>query len=123
MSTLREPAQNVVEYGLIVATIVLVVLLGVANFGSLIEPWFAGLAGRITTVGDVDAGEPVITQVALTEWLTWRGSVTPGCVPWCQDEHRRRRSSKGKGSQHAGNDETEERAHGATLTRAPLLAI
>jgi Flp pilus assembly pilin Flp len=48
---LRERAQNVVEYGLIIATIVIVVLLGVASFGRLIEPWFASLAGRITTIG------------------------------------------------------------------------
>jgi hypothetical protein len=47
----RSRAQNVVEYGLLIATIVIVVLLGVAKFGSLIEPWFAALAGRITTVG------------------------------------------------------------------------
>jgi Flp pilus assembly pilin Flp len=43
--------QNTVEYGLIIATIVVVVLLGIASFGQLIEPWFALLAGRITTVG------------------------------------------------------------------------
>jgi len=34
-----------------IATIVIVVLLGVTRFGYLIMPWFAGLAGRITTVG------------------------------------------------------------------------
>ena len=51
MGSLREKAQNVVEYGLLIAGIVLLVLLGVAKFGSLIEPWFAALAGRITTVG------------------------------------------------------------------------
>jgi len=47
----RDKAQNVVEYGLLVASIVVVVLIGVAKFGALIEPWFAALAGRITTVG------------------------------------------------------------------------
>jgi hypothetical protein len=34
-----------------VRSIVVAVLLGVAKFGSLIEPWFAALAGRLTTVG------------------------------------------------------------------------
>jgi Flp pilus assembly pilin Flp len=48
---LRDRAQNVVEYGLIIASIAVVVLLSVARFGSLIVPWFAALAGRITTVG------------------------------------------------------------------------
>ena len=47
----RSRAQDTVEYGLIIATIALVVLLGVMTFGRLIEPWFASLAGRITTVG------------------------------------------------------------------------
>ena len=46
-----EPGQNVVEYGVLIATIVLVVVLGTMAFGSLIEPWFASLAARITTVG------------------------------------------------------------------------
>jgi Flp pilus assembly pilin Flp len=41
----------VVEYGLIIATIGVVILLGVTVFGAQIEPWFAHLAGRITTVG------------------------------------------------------------------------
>ena len=49
--SLRDKAQNVVEYGLLITSIVLVVLLGVARFGTLIEPWFAALAGRITTLG------------------------------------------------------------------------
>jgi Flp pilus assembly pilin Flp len=44
-------AQNVIEYGLLLATIALVVLLGVAAFGNVIQPWFVSLAGRITTVG------------------------------------------------------------------------
>src|SRR5262245_17511728 len=34
-------AQNVVEYGLLIVGIVVLVLLGVAKFGSVIEPWFA----------------------------------------------------------------------------------
>jgi len=48
---LRLRAQDVIEYGIIVATIALVVLLGVTAFGSQILPWFAQLAGRITTAG------------------------------------------------------------------------
>jgi len=51
MAKFRGRAQNVVEYGLLIASIGIVVLLGVAKFGSLIGPWFAALAGRITTVG------------------------------------------------------------------------
>ena len=47
----RARAQDVVEYGLIVATIAMVVLLGVTAFGAQIRPWFEHLAGRITTVG------------------------------------------------------------------------
>jgi Flp pilus assembly pilin Flp len=47
----RGAAQNVVEYGLLMVSIVVIVLLGVAKFGGLIEPWFATLAERITTVG------------------------------------------------------------------------
>jgi Flp pilus assembly pilin Flp len=47
----RQPAQEVVEYGIIIATIAVVVLLGTTAFGSQIRPWFEQLAGRITTVG------------------------------------------------------------------------
>ena len=46
-----EAAQDVVEYGLLIATIAVVVLIGIATFGAQIEPWFAQLAGRITTTG------------------------------------------------------------------------
>jgi Flp pilus assembly pilin Flp len=46
-----ERAQGVVEYGLLMATIAIVVLLGVSAFGNQIEPWFQNLAARITTVG------------------------------------------------------------------------
>ena len=42
-------AQNVVEYGLLIATIVVVVLIGTMAFGNEIGPWFNTLAGRITT--------------------------------------------------------------------------
>jgi Flp pilus assembly pilin Flp len=51
VSSVRDRAQNVVEYGLLIASIVLVVLLGVSKFGAVIEPWFAALAGRITMTG------------------------------------------------------------------------
>jgi Flp pilus assembly pilin Flp len=47
----NQSGQDVVEYGLIMATIAIVVLLGVTQFGHLIEPWFAALAGKITTIG------------------------------------------------------------------------
>jgi Flp pilus assembly pilin Flp len=49
--TRRALAQDVVEYGLIVATIAIVILVGTVAFGNQIEPWFAALAGRITTTG------------------------------------------------------------------------
>jgi Flp pilus assembly pilin Flp len=43
--------QDVVEYGLLIATIAIVVLIGVGIFGSNINAWFQNLAARITTVG------------------------------------------------------------------------
>ena len=43
--------QNVVEYGMIIAAVAIVVLLGVTTFGSEIRPWFEHLAAGITTVG------------------------------------------------------------------------
>jgi len=46
-----ESGQDVVEYGLLIATIAIVVLIGVGIFGSNINAWFLSLAGRITTVG------------------------------------------------------------------------
>ena len=46
-----EDGQDVVEYGLLIATIAIVVLIGVGIFGSNINHWFQNLAGRITTVG------------------------------------------------------------------------
>jgi Flp pilus assembly pilin Flp len=46
-----EEGQDVVEFGLLVGSIVIVVLLGTTAFGSQIKPWFEHLAGRITTVG------------------------------------------------------------------------
>ena len=46
-----ESGQDVVEYGLLIATIAIVVLIGVGIFGGSINSWFASLAGRITTTG------------------------------------------------------------------------
>lgn len=46
-----ETGQDVVEYGMLMATIAIVVLIGTMAFGSQIRPWFEGLAGRITTTG------------------------------------------------------------------------
>lgn len=46
-----EDGQDVVEYGLLIATIAIVVLLGVGIFGNNIRTWFQNLAARITTVG------------------------------------------------------------------------
>ena len=47
----EEDGQDVVEYGLLIATIAIVVLIGVGFFGSNISAWFRNLAGRITTTG------------------------------------------------------------------------
>jgi pilus assembly protein Flp/PilA len=47
----EEDGQDVVEYGLLIATIAIVVLIGVGIFGSEINKWFTNLAGRITTTG------------------------------------------------------------------------
>lgn len=46
-----ESGQDVVEYGLLIATIAIVVLIGVGIFGGNINTWFQNLAARITTVG------------------------------------------------------------------------
>ncbi len=46
-----DDGQDVVEYGLLIATIAIVVLLGVNFFGTQIRAWFETLAGRITTTG------------------------------------------------------------------------
>ena len=51
MLTSRALGQDVVEYGLIVATIAIVILVATVAFGNQIEPWFPALAGRITTTG------------------------------------------------------------------------
>ncbi len=46
-----ESGQDVVEYGLLIATIAIVVLIGVGIFGNSINAWFQTLGGRITTTG------------------------------------------------------------------------
>jgi Flp pilus assembly pilin Flp len=46
-----ETGQDVVEYGLLVGTIAVLVLIGTIAFGSQISPWLQRLATRITTVG------------------------------------------------------------------------
>lgn len=46
-----EDGQDVVEYGLLIATIAIVVLIGVSIFGNNVNLWFQTLAGRITTTG------------------------------------------------------------------------
>jgi pilus assembly protein Flp/PilA len=46
-----EDGQDVVEYGLLIATIAIVVLLATQAFGTSITAWFGKLSGRITTTG------------------------------------------------------------------------
>jgi pilus assembly protein Flp/PilA len=46
-----ESGQDVVEYGLLIATIAIVVLAAVGLFGTQIATWFGTLAQRITTTG------------------------------------------------------------------------
>jgi len=46
-----EEGQDVVEYGLLIATIAIVVLVATTAFGTAIKAWFNTLAGRITTTG------------------------------------------------------------------------
>jgi Flp pilus assembly pilin Flp len=45
----EEDGQDVVEYGLLIATIAIVVLLATTIFGDGIRAWFTTLAQRITT--------------------------------------------------------------------------
>jgi Flp pilus assembly pilin Flp len=44
-----EDGQDVVEYGILIATIAIVILISTAAFGEQITTWFGRLAGRITT--------------------------------------------------------------------------
>ncbi len=45
----QDEGQDVVEYGILIATIAIVVLLAIGAFGSQIASWFNTLAGHITT--------------------------------------------------------------------------
>jgi len=45
----EDDGQDVVEYGLLVATIGLVVLVGTQAFGNAISDWFSNLADSVTT--------------------------------------------------------------------------
>jgi Flp pilus assembly pilin Flp len=45
----EDEGQDVVEYGLLVATIGLVVLFGTQAFGNQITSWFGTLATKITS--------------------------------------------------------------------------
>ena len=47
----KQSAQDVVEYGLLIGTLAIIVLLATMAFGNRIQPWFEQLAGRITTTG------------------------------------------------------------------------
>jgi len=49
--TSEEDGQDVVEYGLLIATIAIVILLATQAFGTEITSWFGRLSGRITTTG------------------------------------------------------------------------
>jgi len=44
-----DVGQNTLEYGLLIAAVAVIVLLGVMAFGNLIQPWLIALATRITT--------------------------------------------------------------------------
>lgn len=46
-----ESGQDVLEYGLLIATIAMVVLIGISLLGSSMSTWFQVLAGQITTTG------------------------------------------------------------------------
>ena len=48
---LDESGQNVLEYGLLIATIAIVVLVGISLLGSSMSTWLAVLAGQLTTTG------------------------------------------------------------------------
>ena len=45
----EDDGQDVVEYGLLIATIAIVVLVATQAFGTQIAAWFDRLAGRVTT--------------------------------------------------------------------------
>lgn len=45
----EDDGQDVAEYGLLIATVAIVVLLATAAFGTQVQAWFLGLSRRITT--------------------------------------------------------------------------
>ena len=47
----HDTGQDVVEYGLLIALIAVLVLIGTFAFGEHIGPWFDSLAARIATLG------------------------------------------------------------------------
>jgi Flp pilus assembly pilin Flp len=49
LDDMRRAAQNTLEYGMLIAAIAVIVLLGVSAFGHLVQPWLIALAMRITT--------------------------------------------------------------------------
>jgi Flp pilus assembly pilin Flp len=51
-----ETGQDVVEYGLLIASISLCVLLFVVSFGSGVEAWWGNLATPITSTSPTAAG-------------------------------------------------------------------
>jgi Flp pilus assembly pilin Flp len=47
----QESGQDVVEYGILIATVAIVILLAIGAFGQQIEAWFSTLSSHITTTG------------------------------------------------------------------------
>lgn len=45
----NEDGQDVVEYGILIATVAIVILISTTAFGNQITAWFNRLAGHITT--------------------------------------------------------------------------
>ena len=80
-----EDGQDVVEYGLLIATIAIVILIATATFGTQIRDWFQGLSGRITTtrrVSSISGTDRVIEKQPLsagnTPYLRKPMSPAPG---------------------------------------------
>ena len=46
-----EDGQDVVEYGLLIATLAIVVLMGISLFGNVLSAWCQALATRLTPGG------------------------------------------------------------------------
>jgi Flp pilus assembly pilin Flp len=47
----RLPAQDAAEFGLLIATVAVLVLLAVTALGGQVDVWFHQLAGRVVTLG------------------------------------------------------------------------